>query len=422
MSEGPLTIRERYRLDEVLRRAAAVTTYGGTDTETGAPIVVKELRVHDLGEWKEYDLFERQVQTLAAVRHPGVPRLLDHFTVEGPPGARVYLVMERVPGESLERRIERGAPLELGELRRILVGVLEILAHLHDLAPPIVHRDVKPANIVVGDGRVWLVDFGGVRRFLPWAKAGSTVIGTFGYMAPEQLHGESSPATDLYGLGATAAALLAGCDASELPRRGLRIDLDRIPAARPPLREIVARLTEPDPEDRFSCAAEVLVALAAPRGAMPAPVSKHDAAAPGSLATTAASSLPARALPSGYWALRRAIRWGLVGLGGVSLLTGVVFEGLRSLPFLGPLGDAAMVCGQLGIALLIAAFFVRTKPTYRRKLLRLAHRRQGRLHVAEVAHRLRLPPDRAQELLEELVEMGVARRAEAGMYVFGVGA
>ena len=251
----------------MLRRAAAVTTYAGVSLVDGTPVVLKELRLGDTAEWKEHDLFVREVEVLAAVRHPSVPRFIERFEEDD---GRACLVMQRVPGESLDLRLARGAPLEEREVIRVLVGVLEVLEHLHALAPPILHRDIKPANILLSPDRVYLVDFGGVRRFMPWAKGGSTVIGTFGYMAPEQLHGDASPRSDLFSVGATAAALLAGCDASDLPRKGLRIDVAALPAAREPLRGIVQRLVEPEPEARFASATEVLERLASPLGSVSA--------------------------------------------------------------------------------------------------------------------------------------------------------
>ena len=453
----------RYRIDSVLRRGAGVTTYAGVDSATLAPVVVKELRIGDIGEWKEYDLFEREAATLEALRHPGIPRMLAHFALEEDNAA--YLVMERVPGESLDKRIERGQPLTQGEVARVLSGVLTILDHLHGLAPPIIHRDVKPGNIVWTPERVYLVDFGGVRRFLPWSTGGSTMVGTFGYMAPEQLHGECSPATDLYSVGATTAALLAGTDASNIPRDGLRFDLSRIPAARPPLREIVARLVEPESSRRFRSASDALAAMS--RAGL------GDAAAPGSHValdpSAAAQPYPPGPFPSpaphaaphahvraplltrrhahdldldegrfamevqqpgtigpsrsGYWRYRVLARWGLVSLGGASLLAAAALELLKlaffnQIPFL---GDAAMVLTQVGLVVTGSGFFVRTKGGFRRKILKLAQKQGGRIHLAEVSTNIGLPPERGRELMEELVESHLARRDHEvrGLYWIG---
>ncbi|HGG56522.1 MAG TPA: hypothetical protein ENK31_01865, partial [Nannocystis exedens] len=103
--------------------------------------------------------------------------------------------------------------------------------------------------------RICLIDFGGVRLALR-PEGGSTMIGTFGYMAPEQLHGEASPATDLYALGMTLLSLATGLPAEQLPRKGLQIDIDAL-LPKGPLREILQAMVEPDPSARPSDAAAV---------------------------------------------------------------------------------------------------------------------------------------------------------------------
>jgi serine/threonine protein kinase len=101
------------------------------------------------------------------------------------------------------------------------------------------------------------VDFGGVRRA---SLDGSTVVGTFGYMAPEQLHGEATPASDVYALGATIAALHVGMEADRLPHDGLRIDIDALSLS-PVLRHVLRGMLQPEPRERLQSVAEVRRAL-----------------------------------------------------------------------------------------------------------------------------------------------------------------
>jgi serine/threonine protein kinase len=215
-------------------------------------VAVKELRLGEAG-WKKFDLFEREARVLQQLDHPGIPRYLDR--VDGENGI-FYLVMERAPGETLK---DIAARRRFGEeeLRDILDRVLDILMYLHGLSPPVVHRDIKPANLLYDDkGRVSLVDFGGVRDVLREEGGGSTMIGTFGYMAPEQLHGEATPRTDLYGLGATVVALAGGIEPEKVPRKGLRMDLARhLRGLSPELVALLTQLTEPDPDARPASAA-----------------------------------------------------------------------------------------------------------------------------------------------------------------------
>src|SRR5262249_4681932 len=137
--------------------------------------------------------------------HPLLPRYVEHFEE----GGALYLVMEKIEGESVAALRRRG-PLSEAQVIRFLKDVANALAYLHGQSPPLIHRDVKPSNIVLrSDGAFVLVDFGAVQVRAKGEK-GSTVVGTFGYMAPEQLQARASPATDVYAVGATAVAMLTG--------------------------------------------------------------------------------------------------------------------------------------------------------------------------------------------------------------------
>ena len=111
------------------------------------------------------------------------------------------------------------------EVRDIASQLLEILQYLHQQSPPLIHRDLKPHNIIRNDdGRVFLVDFGAVQDvYRNTLLKGSTVAGTFGYMAPEQFRGAAVPASDLYGLGATILYLLTHRSPADLPQSRLKL-------------------------------------------------------------------------------------------------------------------------------------------------------------------------------------------------------
>ena len=113
------------------------------------------------------------------------------------------------------------------------------------------HRDIKPTNIVrAPDGKIAIVDFGGVLEAAR-DKGGSTIVGTYGYMAPEQLHGQVTPAADIYSLGATIVALAGGIEPEDVARKGLRMDLDRhLPTIDDGLRAALTAMTDPDPDKR----------------------------------------------------------------------------------------------------------------------------------------------------------------------------
>ena len=133
--------------------------------------------------------------------------------------------MEKIEGESLAALRKRGGALSEGEVVRLLRDAAEVLDYLHGRAPPVIHRDLKPGNVIRRpDGSFAFVDFGAVRDKLR-PEGGSTVVGTFGYMAPEQFQGRALPASDVYAIGATALAMLTGQQPEDLPHKGLAIDV-----------------------------------------------------------------------------------------------------------------------------------------------------------------------------------------------------
>jgi serine/threonine protein kinase len=258
--DGPL-IGGRYRLGPQLGKGSQGEIFLARDDKAkGADareVIVK--RLTPKGSWKSFELFEREAKVLAQLRHAGVPRHL--ATIEEPPGT-FNLVMQRAPGENLRDLTARRRLSQL-ELRDVLIRALEILDYLHTRSPPVVHRDIKPSNIVrAPDGRVALVDFGGVLEAAR-DKGGSTIVGTFGYMAPEQLHGQATPATDIYALGATIVALAGGIEPEDVPRKGLRMNLDKhLPALDPGFRHALVQMTDPDPDKRPQRARDVVAILA----------------------------------------------------------------------------------------------------------------------------------------------------------------
>ncbi|MGZ3447076.1 MAG: protein kinase domain-containing protein, partial [Myxococcaceae bacterium] len=140
-------------------------------------------------------------------------------------GLRLYLAAEYVVGETLAARIVRGA-VPRDEALAIAHQLLDVLADLQRRSPPVLHRDLKPANVLLRpDGSVVLVDFGSVRMLSAERTHGSTLVGTFGYMPPEQLGGTVDRTSDLYALGATLLHALTGKPPTEWLDGGLQIQV-----------------------------------------------------------------------------------------------------------------------------------------------------------------------------------------------------
>jgi len=254
---------QRYQIMDPLGRGGGGRTFRAIDRATSREVAVKVLSLRDTGgDWKRFDLFEREVAVLRTLDHPGIPHYIDSYASERT--GDYFLVMELVRGQPLSRRIAEQQRLDAATLRDVLMQALAILEYLHGLSPPVIHRDLKPANLVLDpEGVLHLVDFGGVRKAAQGEDGSTTVIGTFGYMAPEQLHGDAGPATDLYALGATIVALHAGAEADRLPHDGLRIDLSAL-SLPPALAPALARMLEPDPKLRVRSVAEVRTLLREP--------------------------------------------------------------------------------------------------------------------------------------------------------------
>jgi tRNA A-37 threonylcarbamoyl transferase component Bud32 len=156
------------------------------------------------------DSYNREVTMLSRLSHRNLPRIYDHFTDP----THWYLVMQYIEGETLEDSLKRakGGRLPLKQVRAIGVQLSNMLYYLHAQTPPIIFRDVKPANIMrTRKGRLYLIDFGIARHFNPDKKRDTGPLGSPGYAAPEQYgRAQSTEKTDIYGLGVTLEHLLTG--------------------------------------------------------------------------------------------------------------------------------------------------------------------------------------------------------------------
>jgi hypothetical protein len=232
-----------------------VYTASGTD---GSRVVLKELAFATVPSAERIQTLEREAQALQSIDDvSSVPRFVESFREGQGTGLRLYLAQELIEGTSLENELREHRYGE-DEIRSIAREVLTTLSSLHGRG--ILHRDIKPANIIRrADGRLVLVDFGASR--LPQASRGSTVAGTFGFMAPEALWGAADERSDLYALGATLTALLTRRHPAEMLGGDMGLRLEDNLSVSEALQHFLRRLVARDPESRFESAAQALAEM-----------------------------------------------------------------------------------------------------------------------------------------------------------------
>jgi hypothetical protein len=251
------TLRQgRFACKGTLGEGSQGRTFDGVDRREGRPVAIKRFDVRGAKGWKDVELAEREARVLQSLSHSKLPRYVDHFEEDG----ALYLVMEKIEGESLASMRKRGVMLGEQEVLRLLGDASDVLDYLHSRVPPVVHRDLKPGNVIRRpDGSFAFVDFGAVRdRLRP--EGGSTVVGTFGYMAPEQFQGRAIPASDVYAIGATALATLTGREPEQLPHQGLAIRVREAlgRGASERLVHVLESMLDPNPDRRATRIAPLL--------------------------------------------------------------------------------------------------------------------------------------------------------------------
>ena len=247
----------RYAVSKKLGEGAQGATLEAVDKKDGRLVAIKRFVVKGARSWKDVELAEREARVLTRLDHRLLPSAFEHFEEDG----ALYLVMEKVEGETLDKI----GTVDEEDVMAFLRDAAEVLDYLHTRTPPVIHRDIKPSNVIrTPDGDYVLVDFGSVRNTLR-LDGGSTVVGTFGYMAPEQLQGRAMPATDVYAVGATAMRMLTGIEPENLPHKGLKVDVKKALggsyAGKRDRSELIGALEamlEPDPDKRASAIGPLL--------------------------------------------------------------------------------------------------------------------------------------------------------------------
>lgn len=265
--EPGTVLYSRYEIVKRIGGGGMGAVYYAKDRNLGdAPRAVKEMiqtHIDESQQEKAVADFRRESMLLASLEHPSIPTIYDYFYDDA--ASRFYLVMKYISGGDCLARL-RNAPMNrLDELTVAEWGAqaADVLEYLHNQRPPIIYRDLKPANLMIdgNSGRVMLIDFGIARWVAPQEK-GVTAVGTMGYAPPELFSGKAEARTDIYGLGATMFHLLTGADPQDNPL--LIFDFAKNPTPRQinpavsnEMEWILMRAVEYEPERRFRTAAEM---------------------------------------------------------------------------------------------------------------------------------------------------------------------
>ncbi len=262
MEESERVLRDgRYICSRILGEGAMGRTYLATDQSSGAEVAVKALYPSRLATIKDLELFEREAAILKRLDHPQIPAYIDAFHEGQGESVCYFLVQTYVEGETLRAMLDRGHRFDEASLLAFARKLLEPLEYIHNCTPQVIHRDIKPANIIVQDNVPTLVDFGAVREVVRLTMGGgSTIIGTFGYMPPEQLMGRALAATDLYAVGITLLECLTRRRPTDLHGEDARRMIEALNTS-DNLKRFLQRLSTPALKDRYESCAQALADL-----------------------------------------------------------------------------------------------------------------------------------------------------------------
>lgn len=238
----------RYLIVGQSGRGGMSVVYEAIDTQMAQRrVAIKEMSLSG-GDEQEQELalarFHQEARILEALAHPNLPRIHQALSDNG----RSYLVMDYIEGKTLFQllRERQNRPLPVDSVLRYALQLCNVLAYLHQQTPSIIFRDVKPTNIMItSDGHVYLIDFGIARFFKEGQEHDTEYLGSRGYAAPEQ-HGlgQTTPRTDIYGLGATLHHCLTGHDPFHADDPFIFSSISRVNAQVPPvLSSLIQQMT-----------------------------------------------------------------------------------------------------------------------------------------------------------------------------------
>lgn len=261
MAQIGTVIEDKYEILREIGRGGMSIVYLAMDTRLNKQWAVKEIRKKGSGKNDEVivNSLLAEAHMIKKLDHPALPRIVDIIETS----VTIYVIMDYIEGESLDKILnEYGAQPE-----ELVIGwakqICEAFSYLHSRKPPIIYRDMKPANVMLKpEGNVKIIDFGIAREYKEQQLSDTTVLGTKGYAPPEQYSGQTDIRSDIFALGMTMYHLLTGID----PRSGEAYAPVRMwnPELSEGIELIVDKCVEPAPENRYQNCTDLLYDLEHP--------------------------------------------------------------------------------------------------------------------------------------------------------------
>jgi serine/threonine protein kinase len=256
--QGLLLVDGRYRVGSKLGRGGLSVVFEGVEALSGKRVAIKVVSLESAREWKGLELFERGTQIVQNLQHPALPKISAFVRDER---GRMYQVREIMDGGSLESRVRDGKRFDRRQVHWLLKGLLEVVDYLQQQTPAILHRDIKPGNVMFrapSEIAPVLVDFD-CAALREERGTQTTIVVSPGYTAPEQLMGDTQPASDLYSVGMTMLFALSHQPPNELQKQHGRFMVSELLAPlEPATAHVLGRLIEPDLTRRYTHARAAL--------------------------------------------------------------------------------------------------------------------------------------------------------------------
>ena len=254
-------IEGKYEILKQIGKGGMSTVYLAMDKRLNKQWAVKEISRHGIGQNNEEVVNEvpKDAEMMKTLDHPAIPTIVD--IIDNKASDYIYIVMDYVEGDSLDKILAEYGCVSQDVVIDWAKQICDALGYLHSQKPPIIYRDMKPANVMLKpEGNIKIIDFGIARRFKEGSLADTDVLGTRGYAPPEQYGGHTDIRSDIYALGMTMHHLLTGADPrpadySYAPIRQWNPELSE------GLERVINKCVSPDPKDRYQNCNELMYAL-----------------------------------------------------------------------------------------------------------------------------------------------------------------